>query len=124
MSAPVKMVQRDGAVLVVSYARFSVSDPMGLRPGDVPATSRAFPGQVRSCPDRLVQQLRPDVPAAASVQATMPGRNVTGRQPYFPDVPGLTVALLQGIAAQLARSRPLRFAPLISGCHPANVQLK
>jgi hypothetical protein len=25
----------------------------------------------------------------------MPGRNVTGRQPYFPDVPGLTVALLR-----------------------------
>jgi hypothetical protein len=59
----------------------------------------------------------------ASAQATMPGRNVTGRQPYFPDVPGLTVALLPGIAARLARSRPLRFAPLISGCHPANVQL-
>ena len=53
----------------------------------------------------------------------MPGGNVTGRQPYFPDVPGLTVALLPGIAARLARSRPLRFAPLISGCHPANVQL-
>ena len=62
-------------------------------------------------------------PAAAWAQATMPGRNVTGRQPYFPDVPGLTVALLRGIAARLARSRPLRFAPPISGCRFANMQL-
>ena len=53
----------------------------------------------------------------------MPARNVTGRQPYFPDVPGLTVALVPGIAARLARSHPLRFAPLICRCHPVNGQL-
>jgi hypothetical protein len=104
------------------------------RPGGSAAGASRRPGRARASsvspawatwslrrrhPDRLVQQLRPGV-QAASAQATMPGRKMTGRQPYFPDVPGLTVALLQGTAARLARSRSLRFAPLISGCHPAN----
>jgi len=54
----------------------------------------------------------PVLPAAESAYIVIPGRNVAGSQPYFPEVPGLTVAALPNPACAPVPGSPAVRSPV------------